>query len=236
MDGFQGISTQIVQGTKFQDANNTDFYVVPSQVSHLNNANFAGNIGVHGYDYQNGLPADFDGGVQTVDVYAHGQLAVGNNSVTNGFFEADGDLQASQFVSAQVIRPTYMATMAQPCNFVTIPGNRGEKVSFPTWMGDIAQSSDGSGRTLVCMNGIWQPMVATLEASFFTLPQGYNVSQNIGRHRFCALSDTFESDASSKKADAVRVLPGAYGSDGKYEWILSRGALGYEGGAANCFD
>lgn len=84
--GFQGISTNILQASRFQDSSNNNYYVVPSGFSHMNNLQLAGHLSTNNMDPNGGYPAlpteagggAISGGVHTYDVYAEGGLYAGN--------------------------------------------------------------------------------------------------------------------------------------------------------------
>ncbi|MGD7069372.1 shufflon system plasmid conjugative transfer pilus tip adhesin PilV [Acetobacter sp. AAB5] len=90
--GFQGVSTQIVQATELLDKNNNAYYVIPSGLSHLNEAQFAGNIATNGLSPDNGLPAGWNG-VHTFDLYSEDKIGTGSGGTILSYMDKTGHIE-----------------------------------------------------------------------------------------------------------------------------------------------
>lgn len=124
--GFKGLATNMVKTTEVLDANNNDYYLVPSNYSHLGSAKFDGNIGTHGYDPYDGLPTSWGGGVHTFDIYAEGTIAQGSGGSVNSMMNSSG------FIYNNAGCALYMAGSAGGCIYgdntnvaIRVPGSAG---------------------------------------------------------------------------------------------------------------
>lgn len=158
---FQGIYANIMKTSKVLDANNNDYYLIPSGDSHLRNTKFEGTISTNGYDLKQGVPSTWSGGVNTFDLITHGTggFAVDNNGVYNimvgtyGNGMHRGNIIASEDIAGQIFMPNFVAVVNDNCN-VQIQGSFGNQNSF--WISNGAIARDEWGGLLSCTNGTWQ--------------------------------------------------------------------------------
>ena len=119
---------------------------------------------------------------------------------------------------------------------INLPGIASRGNPCAPW-GAIA--SDGNGRTMSCVNGVWLPIGAQAKVTHYTLPS-YAYKDDpmwIGWHYYCALAGGFEYTPFQNQPNAVRVLPyDGPNYAGLYNWGLSRGTSNDFGGSATCID
>ncbi|MBS1035559.1 shufflon system plasmid conjugative transfer pilus tip adhesin PilV [Gluconobacter cerinus] len=92
--GFEGLATTLLKAKEFIDSNNTDYYVIPSNESHLSSAKFDANIGVYGLSPDAGLPVGWAGGVHTWDLYGEGTIGTGTGGTLTAYMSKDGNIYA----------------------------------------------------------------------------------------------------------------------------------------------
>ncbi|MBO1326268.1 shufflon system plasmid conjugative transfer pilus tip adhesin PilV [Acetobacter sp. TBRC 12305] len=134
----------------------------------------AGQIGTGGYHPGQAIPGGWSG-LSTMDMIAHGTIAAGtdNNGVYNvqvgsyGNGVHHGDIWASEAVSANVFRPSFVATAGNACNGVTIYGSGGNHNAMVTYTGDQARDTDGN--PLSCVDGTWKASTGGGDISFYEI-------------------------------------------------------------------
>ena len=146
--GFQGVSSEVFQATKFQDKNSPSYYVIPSGTSNLDQATFTGNISANGLGLNSGYPTGWTGGAHVWDLYAEGTIGTGTAGSLNAFMSRYGVIQSNVDGCNIVVGSGGGCVYGDNKNVaLRVPGTSGSKGGSVFFQDQAGNSVDFSGHT-----------------------------------------------------------------------------------------